>query len=466
MKRRIIAFVTAALLVFTGASVWEGSAAIAPNGALPDQGYYAATNSFPRNTVVDITNLETGKSVRVIVSGTLDTPGLLAVLSRDAAGIIGLQNSTIGRISMTQPSDPIAFSRFTEGRAANGDPDFDPEAMIASDSSASKIVPDVSYIPYNNVPSVVPLTVEDDASSNLYNEDEIVDITDFDEDAARYTAVIPPPVETDLWEKEPLEEDSPEVYTLVEPDYSLSFTNEFESLEADLADSSLPPKSVTEKSVSIVEEPKSDTASAVSPVPPVFVTEAITVSPVYDYDLVPAEERPPEEYRYYESPNEAPLTRENPVAKVETERNYLDAILNSPSAAPIEKSPELIAEAVPEILPLKVEPVNEPPVSSAVEPVKETPAAEPVTIFSVPLISSLERGKYYLQLGSYNRPESVETEISRIGYSYPIAVQKGGSSDKPAYRVLLGPVNLGESGALLQRFKGIGYKDAFVRSGS
>jgi hypothetical protein len=34
------------------------------------------------------------------------------------------------------------------------------------------------------------------------------------------------------------------------------------------------------------------------------------------------------------------------------------------------------------------------------------------------------------------------------------------------YRVLVGPVNLGESGALLQRFKRSGYKDAFIKQGS
>ncbi|MDR2782538.1 MAG: septal ring lytic transglycosylase RlpA family protein, partial [Treponema sp.] len=43
-----------------GASIWEGVAAVAPDGALPDTGYYAATNSFPRNTTVIVTNLENG----------------------------------------------------------------------------------------------------------------------------------------------------------------------------------------------------------------------------------------------------------------------------------------------------------------------------------------------------------------------------------------------------------------------
>lgn len=86
--------------------------------------------------------------------------------------------------------------------------------------------------------------------------------------------------------------------------------------------------------------------------------------------------------------------------------------------------------------------------------------------FSVPLITTLEKGKYYVQLAALSKSELVEPELSKIGKSYPLAIQTIGSQDHPLYRILLGPINRGESGALLQRFKGIGYADAFVRQGS
>ncbi|MDR1374850.1 MAG: SPOR domain-containing protein, partial [Treponema sp.] len=57
----------------------------------------------------------------------------------------------------------------------------------------------------------------------------------------------------------------------------------------------------------------------------------------------------------------------------------------------------------------------------------------------------------------------VESELNKLGRTYPLAVQSGGSPKSPVYRILLGPVNLGESGALLRRFKGSGYQDAFIR---
>jgi cell division septation protein DedD len=84
--------------------------------------------------------------------------------------------------------------------------------------------------------------------------------------------------------------------------------------------------------------------------------------------------------------------------------------------------------------------------------------------FSVPVISELEKGKYYVQLGAFSQPASVEDALTKLDKSYPLTVQSSGSADKPTYRLLVGPVNRGESGALLQRFKRSGYGDAFVKS--
>ena len=109
-------------------------------------------------------------------------------------------------------------------------------------------------------------------------------------------------------------------------------------------------------------------------------------------------------------------------------------------------------------------PAEIPPASQA--PSRASPAQDRSSIFSVPLISSLEKGKYYVQLAALSKSELVEPELSKIGRTYPLTVQAIGDMEKPLYRILLGPINLGESGALLQRFKGIGYKDAFVRQGT
>jgi hypothetical protein len=115
--------------------------------------------------------------------------------------------------------------------------------------------------------------------------------------------------------------------------------------------------------------------------------------------------------------------------------------------------------------PVRAEPALEPLIPPLEERASAPLAAVPVAraVFSVPVINKLEKGKYYLQLAAYTLPELVEDELSRIGSVYPRAIQETGSPGKPMYRILIGPMNLGESGALLQRFKASGYKDAFVR---
>jgi hypothetical protein len=119
--------------------------------------------------------------------------------------------------------------------------------------------------------------------------------------------------------------------------------------------------------------------------------------------------------------------------------------------------------------PFPGEPALPEPLIMVEEPIlpEADPAAGPESLawkFSIPVIGELEKGQYYLQLGAYSKPDVLESSVAKLDKNYPLGVQTAGSPDKPVYRLLLGPVNLGESGALLQRFKGSGYRDAFVRT--
>ena len=311
--------ICASLILFVNASVWEGTAAAALGGELPETGLYIATNSFPGNTVVDVTNLENGRTTRAIVSSGLETSGLLAVLSRDAANAIGI-GSTLGRIRMSQPLDPMASSRFTGVSASN-----------------------------------------ETAGNGRFEDGElIVDLPDTD--------MIPRQASM------PAEESQPEIPQ--EPEFELS--------------------------------------------------------------LVPAEARPPE--------NDGP----------EPDPYYM---IPGISPAPPEPSSDYFSDYMdPRLF---VDPIS--------PPAEEFPMAyeviEPVYYFSAPIISNLEKGKYYLQIAAYSKAETVQSEISKIDSNLPVAIMNAGTDDRPIYRILIGPVNLGESGALLQRFKS-SYQDAFVRVGS
>jgi cell division protein FtsN len=93
------------------------------------------------------------------------------------------------------------------------------------------------------------------------------------------------------------------------------------------------------------------------------------------------------------------------------------------------------------------------------EPVRQ-PAPVNERMFSVR--TQLDRGWYYVQIAAFDSPEAVENALMKIDHSYLPVVYKGNDI---WYRILLGPLNQGESAAVLQRFRSIGYTDAFIRQG-
>jgi hypothetical protein len=320
---------------FLGASVWEGIARIASGDELSEKGYTMATNSFPPNTVVEVTNLENGKTIQALVTSGLESSAFLAAFSRDTAVAMGARSQALIKIRMTKIDDSRVLSRLSEGLSSQGT-----ETANSPEKKQNGASPAVTPKSAITQPGTQGTGIPD--------------------------TVVPPP--------------RPE-----------GFPQSSASLSA-----------------------------------PQHSTDPDTLTR-YDLALIPAEERPPVE----------------------------------PSVAWI-----LPPEA--EIAPLDPLPFSEDrtPMGSSVQEMVPREHFEDWPFFSVPVITSLEQGKYYLQLGAFGRTELIEAELSRIGKSYPLAIQPGGNPQTPIYRILLGPVTLGESAALLQQFKSLGYKDAFIRQGS
>ena len=122
------------------------------------------------------------------------------------------------------------------------------------------------------------------------------------------------------------------------------------------------------------------------------------------------------------------------------------------------------ADRQPAIAPeLFAPPIDSP--SPAERRVDEFPTAPAdFSPFRAPLISNLERGKWYVQIGAYTRADHVEDAISRVGTASPVVIHNVGTDIKPLFRVLLGPFSRSESKTMLQRFRNNGY-DAFERNG-
>jgi cell division protein FtsN len=356
MKKRIFFCFAVSLFIFINAEPWEGAAAVAPDSELPVTGYYIATDSFPGNTVVDITNIETGKSTRVMVANRLGNPDLLAIVSRQAAELIGMKSGSVTRIRLVQVTEPFASTNLSK-RLADGMPEYDSGNVMTAD----KLYSEDTYRPAPRSEPEIPV------------------------------AKMPPG-----YVLEPEWRTRGKIDDLFPWNPSVAETLPVEIAEAE------------------EEEMIAETL-------PVEIAEAEEIEEITKESelestlvLVPAEERPPESLYG----------------------------INPADIIPGIKLPE--PEWMPET------PVYEKP--SQTETVDQT--------FSVPRITELDRGKFYVQIAAFDSPQSVENTLKQIDLNYQPVIYKDGDV---WYRILLGPLNQGESAALLQRFKSIGYSDAFVR---
>ena len=369
MRIQFLGFAAAAMLLFVSATDWDGAAVIDTSGRLSGTEYSIATNAFPKNTVVDVTNLENYQTVRVIVESDLSTAGLLASLSSRAAEAIGIRGNSVYRIRISQPPDEVAFSHLRQNgsapswEAASPSPEGTDPALHPSENEAPA-PQEYATTSEDSVFAVQPSETEETVPAEQFSVQEAIAETDETEQFSEQEAI----AETDEIE------DSDTFYA--DAPVETSFNDPQPLAEAEI------------------------------------VTESAELS------LVPSEERIPEG----------------------TER---------------EISPD---DFVPPIEPREYEFV-------AGIPPKESPAAEvsEFSPFSAPLISSLESNRWYVQVAAYSRHDYVENEISRLGTEYPLAIQNIGTDINPMFRVLLGPLNQGEGGAMLQRMKSIGYRDAFIR---
>jgi len=544
MKKLLVIFVIAALVLFVASSPWEGAAAVAPAGELPADGFYIATNSFPRNTVVDITNIETNRSIRAIVSNTLNSPGLLAVVSREAAELIGMRSGSVSRIRMVQPSDPIAYLRFTESMAM-GVPEFDSGDVITEETLLAEVYEDDTYIPpgaeIEPEPELVQAPAEPPARLGYIVDEpewggsgrlQIVDLPGYE--------VIPvdrfeeqPTVSVVYIEQEPQIENEPEAEAepvIEDPWYYIAEQEPepepdwFYETEPEIVWAPEPvqpdpvwtepvrtePVHVTNNDIKrdvVKDVPEKlnerDPAAVVKDVPdylperyqdgfdketPLYYGERPrneVVKDTYDYlTEVPRDEviKDPSPWQDYVEPVERPVQivqqpepppvqqpveqpREEPVQQVvEQPREEPREVYEPPvqqTLVPVEAQPNPPETSVYGINPADIIP-------GIVIATPERPGTSPQPQqqmqpqnFSVRTINHLDRGQYYVQIAALSA-DKVEPAVRQIDRNYDPVVFRGADN---MYRILIGPLNQGESAAILARFKSIGYNDAFVRRG-
>ena len=124
------------LLISMGAPVlgdelqWQGTIAAGGYGAFPPTGFYAASDSFPRNTVVTVENLHNGKTASVIIVDRLSTPRLFMTVSAEAATELGLSSDSIVQARVTMADDGKEYAGSYTDLAKSRDPDINPSASF------------------------------------------------------------------------------------------------------------------------------------------------------------------------------------------------------------------------------------------------------------------------------------------------------------------------------------------------
>ena len=149
-----------ALLIPFGAPAeewrWEGIAAPGRYGDFPEFGRFAASNSFPIDSRVEVENIATGRRTTVFITRGLDEEGLLLLVSPDAARALGLADDGTTQVRIRR-SRPIAQLTRPHGiEPALSDPVTDPLAARAA--------PEVAVEPEETPPRVRPeIIIEDPA---------------------------------------------------------------------------------------------------------------------------------------------------------------------------------------------------------------------------------------------------------------------------------------------------------------
>lgn len=163
------------LLVFLGMIVvlilpaqrfWEGSVAAGRYGDFPPEGYYGTTMLFPRNSIVEVQNLDTGKAVRVIITGELKHPSLLMLVSEKAAEDLGLA----GR----DPA-PVRVSLLVSAIAPLPDPGFDLPYSPDPDVNPAAAAGDVNLLVDKRRYRSDPSPEAPPARPEILEMDEVVD---------------------------------------------------------------------------------------------------------------------------------------------------------------------------------------------------------------------------------------------------------------------------------------------------
>lgn len=476
----ILTIFTVATLFAAARPSLDGRAVVADSGTMP-RGLFARTVGYLPGDSVTVTNPATGSAVDVLVLGAIDpSEGVAILLSPEAAEGLRIKPNSNVQVKLTKRSGSLdenanGSAVLSEDEEEKPQPKAEMPTVTVPDAVATTVpkaepAPVVASAPaVETVPVVAPVVVPVAAE----NESE---------ETVEETPVVAEKVEEIPAETEKIEEEIVEE-TPVLAENTPAY-DEFPAVADEIEDTPVLSKVEPAAENVVEEEVQPDTVYEVLPPLPdgertygkqkVVVIEGTEPDyieetpvekkeePVYVAETPAAEEVVSEEAVASELPagiesEPVVVAEEQPVSSEEPADAYQPIVL-----VPAEPNPPLAEESpARETVPVvaEVAPVKE------VVPVKETAPAVVIennwTNYVVPSVKNLRKGSYYVQVASLGNTDNIKNFIDKYSAKYPVVLVQ--NSSKSSYQVMVGPLNIDEYGAVDEKFRAHGFKDAFVR---
>ena len=492
----------------------DGRAVVAPEGSMP-KGVFAKTVGYLPGDSISVTSLSAKKTVDILVIGSIDSSeGVAILLSPEAAELLGLSKDANNVVKITKRSgqldEAVAGTAVIGGKVENDESDFEPEEIVSeSENTAgteedSDSVEEISaekaegeekddYAEETVEPEPVEsVEAEENPAPETEIEPEVIDESvphgseDLENSDAESSeeAVPSEPLEsaeeipeekvpskedsvepekidaTDAPEEDGLSENSDEIPVPVEecPE-EIEPDEKLEPAEGDELSESVEKIEATDEPAAEEPEPEKESVSVdgdvVSEAP--FEEESVSADELPEMNAEnsePVENERPEAVPYVDSENveAGPLSEEN------SEESYEPIVL-----VPAESNPPESAAKPAEVYKNEVsaKPAENKAEERAAEGKKPGASKKSLEKYKVSSLKELESGKYYIQIAVLADENNLKNTVSKFEKQYPVTLVPLASGK--ATQVMIGPLGMDEYGAVLNRFKKSGYKDAFLR---
>lgn len=482
----------------------DGRAVVAPEGAMP-KGVFAKTVGYLPGDSISVTSLSAKKTVDILVIGSIDSSeGVAILLSPEAAELLGLSKDANNVVKITKRSgqldEAVAGTAVIGGKVENDESDFEPEEIVSESENAAGTEEDSDSVeeisaekadgeekddyaeetvepePVETVEAAENPALETEVEPEVIDEAVPHDSEDLENSGAESSeeAVPSEPLEsaeeipeenvpskedsvepekidaTDAPEEDGLSENSGEIPVEecpeeVEPDEKL------EPAEGDDLAESVEKIEVTDEPAAEEPEPAKESVS---------VDDDVVSETPFEEESVSADELPEMNAENSEPvENERPETE--PLSEENSEESYEPIVLVPAESNPPESAGKPAEVSKNEVSAKPAENAENKEKEKAVEGKKPGASKKSLEKYKVSSLKELESGKYYIQIAVLADENNLKNTVSKFEKQYPVTLVPLASGK--ATQVMIGPLGMDEYGAVLNRFKKSGYKDAFLR---